>query len=112
MFRALGDLIQFFPSLLHHVDGGFHEVPHHGLHVAAHVADFGVLRCFNFYEGAAGEPREAPRNFRFSHAGGSDQQNIFWQDVFGQFGRQLLATHAVAHAGHGDGALRGTLPDN
>src|SRR5260370_9195556 len=46
---------------------------------------------------SAREPREAPRDFRFSDAGGSNHQNVLWQNVFGNFGRELLAARSEEH---------------
>jgi hypothetical protein len=63
VFGALGHFVQFF--LAHHVDGGLDQIAHHGFHVAADVADFGVFRGFHLDERAAGQAREAPRDFRF-----------------------------------------------
>ena len=109
LFGAIGNFVQFF--LAHHVDGRFHQIADHGFHVAAHVADFGVLRRFHLHERAARQARKAARNFRLAHAGRPDHQNILGQNIFGHFGRKLLAAHAVAQ-GDGDGALCGGLPDD
>src|SRR5271155_172052 len=100
LFGALGDFIQFF--LAHHINRGFHEVADHGFHVAADVADFGVLGGFHFYEGAAGQARKASSNFRLAHTGRTDHQNIFGQNIFSKLRRQLLAADAIAQSdGHG-----------
>ena len=109
LLGALGDFVEFF--FAHHVDGGFHQVAHHGFDVAADVADFGVLRRFHLDERAAGQAREAPRDFRFAHAGGTDHQNIFRQHFFGHFGSEFLPADAIAQ-GDGHGALGGGLPDD
>ena len=109
MFGALGHFVQFF--LAHHVDGGLDQIAHHGFHVAADVADFGVLGRFHLDERAAGEAREAPRDFRFSHSGGADHQNIFGEHIFRHFGREFLPAHAVAQR-DGDRALCGGLSDD
>ncbi len=109
MLGALGDLVQFF--LAHHVDGRFHQIAHHGFHVATHVADLRVFGGFHFDEGATGQARQAPRNFRFSNSGGPDHQNIFGQNIFGHFRREFLAAHAIAQR-HGYRAFCGGLPDN
>jgi hypothetical protein len=106
LLGALGYLVELF--FAHHVDRGFHQVADHRFHVAAYVAHFGVLRSFHFHERAACEPRKAPRDFGLAHAGGADHQNVFRQNVFRDFGRQLLAAHAIAQR-DGDGFLRGVL---
>jgi len=82
---------------------------HHGFDVAPHVANLGVFGSFHLHERASGQPRQAPRNFRFTHAGWTDHQNILWQDIFGHFRLQLLSPYAVAQ-GHGHGSLRRCLP--
>ena len=109
LLGALGHLVQFF--LADHVDGVFHEVAHHGFHVAAHIADFRVFRSFHLYEGAARQPRQPARNFRLPHAGGPDHQNIFRQNFFRHFGSKLLPAHAIAQR-DGYSALGGILPDD
>ena len=109
MLGALGDFIELF--LAHHVDGGLDQVADHGFDVAADVADFGVLRSFHFHEGAAGEARQAAGDFRLADAGGTDHQNIFGQNVFGHFGREFLAAHAIAQ-GDSDGFFGGVLADD
>src|SRR5467141_2735930 len=109
LLGAVGDFVEFF--LADHVDGSLDEIAHHRFHIAADVADFGVFRSFDLDERAAREARQAARDFRFSDAGGANHQNVFGQNVFGDFRRKLLAADAVAQ-GHGDGALRGSLPDD
>ena len=109
LLGAIGDFIELF--FAHHVDGSFHQVADHRFHVAADVADFGVLGSFHFHERAAGEPRESARDFGLADAGRADHQNIFRQNVFGNFRRQLLAADTIAQR-YRDGALRRVLPDN
>src|SRR5579864_4250719 len=41
LLGAICDFVELF--LAHHVDRGFHQVAHHGLDVAADVADLGVF---------------------------------------------------------------------
>src|SRR5258707_873497 len=105
----IGDDLERGHGAFAHFD--FHQVAHHGFHVAADVADFGVFRSLHFHKRAAGEASQAPRDLRFADAGRADHQNIFRQDVFRNFGWQLLAAHAVAQC-HGDGAFRCILPDD
>src|SRR5467141_2240177 len=109
LLGAVGHFVEFF--LADHVDGGLEEVADHRFHIAADVPDFRVFRSFDLDEGAAGETRQAARDFRFSDAGGANHQNVFGQNVFGDFRRKLLAADAVAQ-GHGAGALCGSLPDD
>src|SRR5947207_4655920 len=109
LLGAVGDFVEFF--LADHVNGSLAEIAHHGFHIAADVADFGVFRGFHLDERAAREARQPAGNFRFSDAGGANHQNVFGQHVFGDFRRKLLAADAVAQ-GHGDGALGGRLPDD
>ena len=109
LLGAIGDFVEFF--FADHVDGCFDEIANHGFDVAADVADFGVLRGLHFHEGATGETREAAGDFGFADASGADHQNIFRQNVFGDLGRKLLASHAIAKS-DGDGALGGVLADD
>src|SRR6266852_1066507 len=109
LLGAIRDFIELF--LAHHVNRGFHQVAHHGLDVAANVADLRVLGGFDLYERAAGQAGQAARDFRFADAGRADHENIFGQNVFGDFGRKFLAAHAVAQS-YSDGTLRGVLPDD
>src|SRR6202158_1013308 len=109
LLGAVGDFVEFF--LADHVDGGLYEVADHRLHIAADVSDFRVFRSFNLDERAAGEARQAARDFRFSDAGGANHQNVFGQNVLGDFRRKLLAADAVAQS-DSDGALGRSLPDD
>src|ERR1700739_2495610 len=89
LLSALRDFVQFF--FAHHVNGHFHQVADHRFHIAAYIADFRVFRRFYFYERAGRHARQAPCDFRFTHAGGANHQNVFWQYIFGNFRRQLLS---------------------
>ena len=109
VFGAIGHFIELF--FADHVDGGFHQVANHGLHVAPDVTDFRVFRSFHFDERAAREARQSPRDFRFAHASRADHQNIFGQDVFGDFWRKFLAAHAIAQR-HRYGTLGRVLSDD
>ena len=113
LLGALGDLIQFF--LAHHLDGGFHQIAHHGLDIAADVADLGV----------AGSPPRAqkgskrqgvPRRRAISvlptrPVEPDHRRNIFRHHLFSHFGRELLTAHAIAQ-GDGYGTLGGSLSDD
>src|SRR6266566_386496 len=109
LLGAVRHFVEFF--LADHVNGSLNEVAHHRLHVAADVANLRIFRSFDLDEWAAGQTRQAARDFRFSHAGGADHQNVLRQNVFGDFWRKLLAAHAIAQ-GYGHGALCCSLPDN
>src|SRR5258708_902280 len=109
LLGAVGDFVELF--LADHVDGSLDEIADHRFHIAADVAHFRVFRSFDLDERAAGQARQAARDFRFSHAGGANHQNIFRQNVFGDFRRKLLAADSIAQ-GHGDGALGGSLADD
>ena len=98
----VGDVFELL--FAHHVDGDFDQVADHGFHVAAHVADLGKLRGFDFQERRVGQLGQAARDLGFAHAGGPDHDDVLGNDFFGEFGRQLLAAHAVAQR-DGDGAL-------
>ncbi len=109
LLGALGDFVELF--LADHINGGFDQVAHHGLDIAADVADFGVLGGFDLRKRTAGQAREAAGDFRFADAGGADHQDVFGEDFFGHFGSELLAADTVAQS-NGDGALGGGLADN
>ena len=106
LLRAVGNFVELL--FTNHVDGGFHQVAHHGLDIAAHVTDFRVLGSFHFDEGATGQARQAACDFRFAYAGGSDHQNIFRQNIFRDFRRKFLPAHAIAKS-DGNGAFCGVL---
>ena len=109
LLGSIGDFVELF--FAHHVDGSFDKVADHRFDIAADVADFGVFRGFDFDEWAAGQTREAAGDFGFADAGWADHQNIFGKNVFSDFGRKLLATHAIAQ-GDCDGTFGGVLADD
>src|ERR1700730_10934587 len=109
LFGALGNFVELF--LADHVDGGLDQVAHHRFDVAADVANLGVLRRFDLDERAARQTSQPARDFRFTDAGGTDHQNIFWQNLFGQLGGKLLPAHAIAQS-DGHGALGSSLADD
>ena len=106
---ALRDFVQFF--FAHHVNRHFHQVAHHGFDVAPDVTDLRVLRSFHLHERAAGQARQAPRDFRLTNAGGANHQDIFRQNIFGNFRRQLLPAYTIAQS-HGHSPLCRILADN
>src|SRR4029077_14669594 len=85
LFGAVGDFIEFF--LADHVDGSLDEIADHGFDIPADVADFRVFRSFNLDERATGQASETPGDFGFADAGGANHQNVFGEDVFGDFRR-------------------------
>ena len=105
----VGDVFQLL--LAHHVDGDLHQVADHGLHVASHVADLGELRRLHLHEGRVGQLGQPAGDLGLAHAGGADHDDVLGDDLFGEFGRELLAAHAIAQ-GDGDGALGLVLPDD
>src|SRR6266850_4138528 len=109
LLGTVGNFVELF--LADHVDRRFHQVAHHGFHIAADVTDFGIFGSLHLNKGTAGETCQAPRNFRFADAGRSDHQNIFRQDILCDFRRKLLAAHAVAER-YRNGALGGVLADD
>src|SRR5580704_1828615 len=109
VFGALGHFVQLF--LAHHVDGRLHQIAHHGLHVASHVTDLGVLGSFHLDERTTSQTREAPGDFRFSYSRGANHQNILGENVFRHFGRELLPAHTVAQR-DGHRALCRSLSDD
>ena len=108
-FGFVGNVLQLL--FAHHVDGDLHQIADHRFDVAAHVADLGKLGGFHFQKRRVGQLGQAARDFGFAHAGGPDHDDVLGHDLFGQFGRQLLAAHAVAQ-GDGDGALGVVLADD
>ena len=108
-FGLVGDVFDLF--FAHHVDGDLGQVANHRLHIAAHVADFGELRGFDFKKGRVGELGQAAGDLGFADAGGADHDDVLRNDFFGQLGRQLLPAHAVAQ-GDRHGALGVLLADH
>ena len=105
----VGDVFQLF--LAHHVDGDLDQVADHGLHVAAHVADLGELRGLDLHEWRVGQLRQAAGDLGLAHAGGAHHDDVLGNDFFRQFGRELLAAHAIAQ-GDGDRAFGLVLADD
>ena len=74
LFGAICDFVELF--FADHVDRGLHEIAHHGLDVAANVADFGVLGSFDLDEGTPGQARQAAGKFGLADASQADQQYV------------------------------------
>ena len=60
----------------HQVDRRVHQVAHHALDVAAHVAHLGELRRLHLDERGAGQPRQAPGDLGLPDAGRTDQDDV------------------------------------
>ena len=67
--------------LLDHANGHLGQIANHALHVAAVVADLGVLRGLDFEERRADELRQPPGDFSFAHAGRPDHDDVLGRDV-------------------------------
>jgi hypothetical protein len=65
----------------HHVDRALHEVSHHALDVAPHVAHLGELRRLHLDERGPGELREPPRDLRLPHARRADEDDVVRRDL-------------------------------
>src|SRR6202790_4473230 len=65
LLGAIRDFVEFF--LAYHIDRSFHKVPHHGFHVAAHVATFGIFGGFDFHKWAARQASKTTRDFRLAY---------------------------------------------
>src|SRR5690606_25485285 len=85
---------------LDHAHGRLHQVPYHGVHVAADVAHLCKLGGFYLHKRRPCQPRQAPGDFGLAHAGWPDHQDVFRADLVPQRLRQLLPAPAVAQ---GDG---------
>src|SRR5213080_4129602 len=92
----------------HHVDRHVHELAHHGLDVAAHVADLGELGRLDLQERRAREARQPARDLGLPHPGGADHDDVVREDLVADVLRRLRATPAVAHRDR-DGLLRHLL---
>ncbi len=75
------------------------------------VAHFGVLAGFHLDEGRVDKVGEPPGDFGFSHAGGTDHDDVFGCDFARKGFLQLLPPPAIAH-GHGNGPLGGVLAND
>src|ERR1700681_136404 len=109
LFRAVGDFVELF--LANHIDGCLHQIANHGFHIATNVANLGVLGGFHLDEGTTRETGQAARNFRFAYTGWADHQNIFRQNIFSDFRRQLLPANTVAQR-HGHSTLCSARSDD
>jgi hypothetical protein len=109
LLRLGEDLV--LPLGAHHVDGGIHQVAHHGLRVAPDVAHLGELGRLHLDEGRAGEPRQPARDFRLPHPGGADHDDVVGGDLVPDVVGRLRAAPAVPHR-DGNGLLGGVLPDD
>jgi hypothetical protein len=84
--------------LAHRVDGQLHQIPHHGFHIAAHIAHLGELGGLHLVKGRIGQQRQAPGDFGFAHARGADQDDVFGSDFIAQLFGDLLARQRLRRA--------------
>jgi hypothetical protein len=96
---------------LHQRDGLIHQVPHHALHVPAHIAHLGVLGGLHLHEGHPQKLGEPPGDLRLAHARGPDHQDVLGRDLVPDVPRHLHAPPAVAQR-HRHGLLGLPLPDD
>ena len=81
----------------HHVDGRVHQVAHHGLGVAADVADLGELRRLDLDERRTGEPGQPAGHLGFPDAGRADHDDVVGGDLVADVVGRLGAAPAVSH---------------
>ncbi len=95
--RRLGPLAHRGRHLgLDHADAELGEVADHGLHVAADVADLGVLGGLHLEERRLGELGQAAGDLGLPDAGGPDHDDVLRRDLVAQLGGQVLPPPAVA----------------
>src|SRR5215510_11117668 len=81
---------------LDHVHRQLGQIADHGLHIAAHVADLGVLGRFHLQEGRLGELGEAAGDLRLPHPRGPDHDDVLGRDFVAELRGKILAAPAVA----------------
>src|SRR5256712_3030601 len=96
---------------LDHVHRELGEVADHRFHVAAHVADLGVLGGLDLQEGRLGELREPAGHLGLPDAGRADHDDVLRRHLVAQVGRQVLPPPAVAQRDR-YGALGPLLSDD
>ena len=101
-------VFDFLPlALAHQRDGVLDQLADHALHVAAVVADFGVLRGLDLDERGAGQLGQPPGDFGLADAGGADHQDILGRDFAPHVFGQLLPPPTIADRdGHGPLGVR------
>jgi hypothetical protein len=110
--QPLGLLLHLGHQLaLDHGDAELGEVAHHGLDVAPHVADLGVLGGLDLQEGRLGQSGQPARDLGLPHPGGADHDDVLRRHLVAQRRRQHLPAPAVAQR-DGDGALGRALADD
>ena len=107
--RAVRHFVQ--PLVPHHVDRNIHQVADHGLHVAAHITDFGELARLHLHERRIRQLGQSARQFRLADPRRPDHEDVLRHHLIGHFRRQLLAADPVAQR-DGDRALGFRLPDD
>src|SRR2546426_174952 len=96
---------------LDHVHRQLGEVADHRFHVAAHVADLGVLGGLDLQEGRLGELREPAGDLGLPDAGRADHDDVLRRHLVAQLRRQVLPPPALAHRDR-HGALGPLLADD
>ena len=94
---------------LDHAHAELGQVADHGLHVAAHVADLGVLGRLHLEERSLGELGEAAGDLGLPDPGGSDHDDVLGRHLVPQLRGQVLPPPPVAQR-DGHRALGLTLP--
>ena len=108
-FGTAFDLFGLFSA--HKIDADFHKVADHGFHVAAHIADFGVLGGLNLDERSRAQLGEATGNFSLAYPCGAHHNDIAGSDLVAQFRRKALAAPTVPNR-YGNHTLRLILTDD
>ena len=114
LFFGLGlglDLNPLLFFLLDQAGGQFHQVPHHGFDIAAHIADLGKLRCLDFDKRSLSQTRQTAGDLGFADPGRTDHQNVFGGNLVAQIFRDLLPSPAIPQR-NGHGAFGFCLADN
>jgi hypothetical protein len=91
--------------------GDIGEIAHDRFHVLADITHFGELGGFHLHERRIRQRGQAAGDFGFSHAGGTDHQDVLRRDFLAQHRFQLHAAPAIAQR-DGDSALGIVLADD
>ncbi len=94
-----------------HIDSDLRQVPDHRFNITPHIADLGIFRGLHFDEGRFRQRRQAARNLRLSHAGGTDHNNVLGEDLLPQLLGELKTAPPVPN-GNRHGPFRFRLTDN
>jgi hypothetical protein len=108
-FRLLLDAGQL--PRLDEVHRHIHEIPDHGLDVAAVIADLGVLAGLDLDERRVHQLGNASRDLGLSDSGGPDQDDVLGHHFVAEVLGELPTSPAVSNR-DGHGALGFLLPDD